>query len=195
MTPFIIRRAVMADLPVLNELVIEAVQHLNVRDYCQAQIDSALRYAYGIDTQLIHDGTYFVAEMNGRIVGCGGWSKRQSMVGGDKAKQSPADANLLDPRVDPAKIRAFFVHPDHSRQGIGRALMGVAEMAARQAGFTQLELMATRTGEPLYAAVGFAVQERFDAVMPDGTPFPLARMTKAIEMGGGVLDTAVSQPA
>lgn len=183
MTPFIIRRAVMADLPVLNELVIEAVQHLNVRDYSQAQIDSALRYAYGIDTQLIHDGTYFVAEMNGRIVGCGGWSKRESMVGGDKAKQSPTDDNLLDPRVDPAKIRAFFVHPDHSRQGIGRALLGVAEMAAHQAGFTRLELMATRTGEPLYAAVGFVVQERSDAVMPDGTRFPLARMTKMVEAG------------
>ncbi len=182
MTPFIIRRAVMADLPVLDNLVTVAVKQLNAPDYSQEQITSALQFAYGIDTQLIQDGTYFVAEMNGRIVGCGGWSKRQSMVGGDKAKQTPADDNLLDPLVDAAKIRAFFVHPNHSRQGIGRALMGVAEMAARQAGFTRLELLATRTGEPLYAAVGFAVQERFDAILPDNTPFPVARMTKAIEV-------------
>lgn len=189
MTPFIIRRAVMADLPVLNDLVNEAVQQLNAPDYSPEQIASALRFAYGIDTQLIHDGTYFVAEMNGRIVGCGGWSKRHSMYGGDKAKQSPDDDNLLDPQVDPAKIRAFFVHPDYSRQGIGRALMGVAEMAARQAGFNQLELLATRTGEPLYAAVGFVVEERLDAVMPDGTRFPLARMTKMVE--AQVEETAV----
>ena len=192
MTSFIIRRAVMADLPILNDLVTEAVQQLNAPDYTPQQIASALFYAYGVDTQLIQDGTYFVAEMNGRIVGCGGWSKRQSMVGGDKAKHSPADDNLLDPLVDAAKIRAFFVHPNDSRQGIGRALMGVAEMAARQAGFTRLELLATRTGEPLYAAVGFAVQERIDAMMPDDTAFPLARMTKAIEVG---VATAVTRHA
>lgn len=192
MTPFIIRRAVMADLPILNDLVTEAVQQLNAPDYTPQQIASALFYAYGVDTQLIQDGTYFVAEANGRIVGCGGWSKRHSMVGGDKAKQSPADDSLLNPREDAAKIRAFFVHPDHSRQGIGRALMGVAEMAARQAGFTRLELLATRTGEPLYAAVGFEVQERFDAILPDNTPFPVARMTKAIEVG---VATAVTRHA
>jgi GNAT superfamily N-acetyltransferase len=124
------------------------------------------------------DGTYFVAEVNGRIAGCGGWSKRKTMYGGDQAKAAPDNDTQLNPRTDAAKIRAFFVHPQFARQGIGRALMAASEAAARQAGFTRLELVATLTGEPLYAASGFEVLDRYDYPLPDGTLFPVALMGK-----------------
>jgi N-acetylglutamate synthase-like GNAT family acetyltransferase len=178
MTPFHIRRAQLNDVPVLNQLIIESARRLNALDYAPVQINSVLQHVYGIDSQLILDGTYFVAEVNGRIAGCGGWSKRKTMYGGDKAKTAPDNDTLLDPRTDAAKIRAFFVHPQFARQGIGRALMAASESAARQAGFTRLELVATLTGEPLYAASGFEVLDRYDYPLPDGTLFPVALMEK-----------------
>ncbi|MBK8899908.1 MAG: GNAT family N-acetyltransferase [Anaerolineaceae bacterium] len=180
MIPYRIRRAVWADLPILEQLVVEAVRQLNAPDYTQAQIDSALQHAYGVDAKLIEDGTYFVAEANGRILGCGGWSRRKSLYNGDEAYELPEKDVFLNPLYDAAKIRAMFVHPQAARQGIGRALLLAAENAARQAGFSRLELLATRTGEPLYTAVGFAVQERLDVILPDDTPFAVARMEKEI---------------
>ncbi|WP_420627741.1 GNAT family N-acetyltransferase [Candidatus Leptofilum sp.] len=175
-----IRLATLADVPNLNQLIIESVQHLNAPDYTPVQINSALKYIYGIDSQLIVDGTYYVAEMNGRFVGCGGWSKRRTLFGGDAATTRQDDADLLNPEVDPAKIRAFFVHPFYARQGIGRAIMAVCEAAAVRVGFRQLELMATLTGEPLYAATGFKVVERLAVELPDSVSFPGVRMVKTI---------------
>ncbi len=181
MIPYLIRRAVAADIPTLNQIVVAAAQQLNAQDYTQAQIDSVLKYVYGVDTQLVEDGTYLVAEANGRILGCGGWSKRKTLYGGDQAKATPENDTLLNPLYDAAKIRAFFVHPQFARQGIGRALMTASEMAARQAGFKRLVLLATLTGEPLYTAVGFVAQERYEEILPDGTPFPVVCMGKEIE--------------
>lgn len=181
MTPYQIRPATMADMPALNQLVEAAVRQLNAPDYTLAQLESALQYAYGIDTQLILDGTYFVVEVNGRLVGSGGWSQRKTLYGNDKAKPKPDNDILLNPGTDAAKMRAFFVHPQFSRQGIGRALMTTSEAAARCAGFTQLELIATLTGEPLYATMGYILTNRFSVTLPDGTPFAVAHMVKTAE--------------
>lgn len=191
MNPFYIRRAVRADVPTLNKIVVAAAQQLNAQDYTQAQIDSVIKYVYGVDTQLVEDGTYFVAEADGRILGCGGWSKRKTLYGGDQAKSAPGEDTLLNPLSDAAKIRAFFVLPQYSRRGIGRALMGASEMAARQAGFKRLELLATLTGEPLYASVGFKPQERFAEILPDGVPFDVVRMTKKVEGETAVSTTPI----
>jgi N-acetylglutamate synthase-like GNAT family acetyltransferase len=178
MSTFYIRPAQLSDVPTLKQLINKSARHLNSADYTTAQINSILQYIYGVDSQLILDGTYFVVEVDGRIVGCGGWSKRKTMYGGDQAKSEYGNDNQLDPYSDAARIRAFFVHPQFARQGIGRVLMAASEAAARQAGFTKLELVATLTGEPLYAAAGFEVRERYDAALPDGSMFPVVRMGK-----------------
>ena len=119
-----------------------------------------------------------MTEADGQIVGCGGWSKRQTLYGGDQMK-GEADP-LLDPVTDAARIRAFFVDPDHARQGIGRRIIEACEAAARQAGFTRMELGATLPGEPLYAAMGYAVTDRFDIALPDGEQLPCAHMVKPL---------------
>lgn len=171
-----IRVATMDDIPALQMLIEVSVRGLNSRDYPPDVIDSSLKYVFGVDTQLILDGTYFAVEAGGQIVGCGGWSKRKTLYGGDQAKE--AEDNLLDPAVDAARIRAFFVHPNYSRRGIGRLIMTTCEDAARAVGFTRLELMATLTGIPLYEASGFVVTERLVSTLPDGAQMPLARMAK-----------------
>ena len=180
MSRYSIEPATLADVPLLNQLIAASVRKLTP-EYSSQQIESALTYVYGIDSQLVEDGTYYVAVADGRLVGCGGWSKRKTLFGGDQAKIVPDDEIFLNPLTDAAKIRAFFVHPQFARQGIGRALMRAAETAAYQAGFYKLELMATLTGKPLYASSGFEVIERIDYTMPDGIVFPVERMMKLIE--------------
>jgi GNAT superfamily N-acetyltransferase len=144
--------------------------------YTPQQIESAITDIFGVDTQLIADSTYYVAEAAGQLVGCGGWSKRQTMFGGDqrKAAQDP----MLDPTVDAGRIRAFFTHPAWARKGIGRRIIQACEEAAQAEGFTRLELVATLPGEPLYAAMGYAVTARMDVPMRDGTTLPAAHMQK-----------------
>jgi GNAT superfamily N-acetyltransferase len=127
-----------------------------------------------VDTQLIEDQTYFLIEAEGEIVACGGWSKRATLFGGDQAKTG-ADP-LLDPSVDPARIRAFFVDPRMARRGLGRQLIAACITAAKVVGFKSLELVSTLPGEPLYLASGFAVTERFDLTLPEGVRVPVARM-------------------
>lgn len=178
MISYSIQQAVPANIPALKQLISDSVRHLNAPDYTAQQIESALQHIYGVDSQLIEDGTYYVAVQNGRLIGCGGWSKRKTLYGGDQAKAAPDEDTLLDPKTDAAKIRAFFVLPHFARQGIGRALMSVSETAAYQAGFKKLELMATLTGEPLYAASGFEVLEQLTLTLPDGARFPVTRMRK-----------------
>ena len=146
--------------------------------YSPGQIESALVYVFGIDTQLINDGTYFVAELENKIIGCGGWSKRQTLFGGDQAKRN--EDNLLDPKIEPARIRAFFIHPDFARRGIGKQIISACENAAAEAGFQQLELAATLPGEPMYTAAGYQVIERFNHQLKDGIVLPLVRMGKAL---------------
>jgi GNAT superfamily N-acetyltransferase len=131
----------------------------------------------GLDTQLIEDGTYYVVEIAGRIAGCGGWSRRATLYGGD---QSPGrDAALLDPKRDPARIRAMYTHPDFERRGVGRLIIQLCEDAARKEGFARAELMSTLAGEPLYRAVGYELIERLTDAR-GGAPVPLVRMAKAL---------------
>lgn len=174
----LIRPATASDIPALEELIPQSVRLLSKNYYTTEQIESALIYIFGVDTQLIEDGTYYVAEIEGKIVGCGGWSKRRTLYGGDQAK-AEVDS-LLDPEISAARIRAFFVHPDHKRKGIGSRIMEICELSAREAGFSTLELAATLPGEPLYKAFGYEVAERFDTALPDGITLPLARMTKRV---------------
>lgn len=171
-----IRVAVMDDVPALQKLIPHSARELSKGYYTPQQIESAIKYIFGVDTQLIADRTYYVAEAAGQMVGCGGWSKRKTMFGGDqmKAEQDP----MLDPKVDAGRIRAFFTHPAWARKGIGRRIIQACEEAAKAEGFTRLELVATLPGEPLYAAMGYEVTERMDVPMSDGTTLPAAHMKK-----------------
>ncbi len=131
----------------------------------------------GIDTQLVDDGTYFVVESDGDLAGCGGWSRRATLYGGD---QTPGrDGQLLDPRVDPARVRAMYTSPAFARRGVGRLILSLCEAAAAAEGFTRLELMSTLSGEPLYSAYGFRALERLEDAT-GGAPVPLVRMAKPI---------------
>jgi GNAT superfamily N-acetyltransferase len=171
-----IRLAREAEIPALEQLITRSVRGLSVGYYTPAQIESALRYVFGVDTQLIADGTYFVAEVEGALAGCGGWSKRQTLYGGDQHKAG-ADP-LLDPATEAARIRAFFVDPAFARRGVGRQIIAACEAAAQAAGFGQLELAATLPGVPLYTAVGYHAIEPVEVPLPDGVTVPIVRMGK-----------------
>jgi GNAT superfamily N-acetyltransferase len=173
-----IRLATFDDVRVLERLIEASVRALGANYYSPQQIESSLTHVFGVDTQLVTDGTYFVVEAEGQIAGCGGWSKRRTLYGGDKMKG--AEDDLLDPQTEPSRIRAFFVHPDFARRGIGKMLLDACENAARQAGFSALELAATLPGEPLYAACGFHAVERIEVTLPDGVSVPIVRMGKSI---------------
>jgi GNAT superfamily N-acetyltransferase len=147
--------------------------------YTDQQIQSALVHVFGLDSQLIADRTYYVVTAEDQIVGCGGWSKRKTLYGGDQMKGAVDE--LLDPAHDAARIRAFFVHPSWARKGIGRSIINVCEEAARAEGFRSMELGSTLPGEPLYAAMGYTVTERFDIAMPDGVTLPGAHMVKSLD--------------
>ncbi len=175
----LIRQAKQRDIPVLKQLIPESVRLLSANSYTTQQIESALVNMFGVDTRLIEDGTYYVAEVEGRIVACGGWSKRATLFGGDQMKACEDDL-LLNPQIDPARIRAFFVHPEYARRGIGSRMMEACERAAQEAHFTTLELVATLPGEPLYKSFGYEVAERFDIELPEGVRLPVARMRKRI---------------
>ncbi|MGD9741370.1 MAG: GNAT family N-acetyltransferase [Dongiaceae bacterium] len=141
-----------------------------------AQIESS-KTIMGLDTQLVEDGTYFVVEQGGAIAGCGGWSRRATLYGGDR---SPGrDAALLDPNRDPARVRAMYTHPDYKRRGVGRLILSLCERAARAEGFVRAELVATMAGEPLYKACGYREIERFSDDR-GGIAVPLLRMGKPL---------------
>ncbi len=173
-----LRLATLDDLPALHALIPASVRGLSQGWYTPQQIESAIRHVFGPDTQLIADGTYFAAEAEGRIVGCGGWSRRRTLYGGDQMKD--AEDPLLDPATEAAKIRAFFVHPDRARQGIASMIMEACRAAAGAAGFGRMELMATLPGEPLYRAFGFQARERVETTLPDGVHVPFVRMDRPI---------------
>lgn len=174
-----VRLATEKDIPALNALIPLSARALSAGFYTPRQIDSAITHIFGVDSQLIADGTYFVViAEDGQIVGCGGWSKRATLFGGDQMK-GDADA-LLDPARDAGRIRAFFVYPEWTRRGIGRRIIEACEAAACAEGFRRMELGATLPGEPLYAAMGYVVTERFDIPMPDGEVLPAAHMVKSL---------------
>jgi GNAT superfamily N-acetyltransferase len=148
-----IRKATPADIPTLNALIGRSARGLSAEDYRSEQIEGALGGAFGVDTQLLADGTYFVVEDAGQILACGGWSYRSTLFGGDA--RSGRDATTLDPATQAAKIRAFFVDPGHARRGLGSMLLEHCEQQARAHGFTRVELMATLPGVKLYAVRGY----------------------------------------
>jgi len=160
--PIILRKATPADIPQIEALIARSARGLSAEDYRPSQIEGALRGAFGVDTQLLADQTYFVAVEDGRIAGCGGWSFRSTLFGGDA--RTGRDSSILDPRTQAAKIRAFFVDPADARRGIGTLLLEHCENEARARGFSRVELMATLPGVKLYAARGYvgAPMVRFD---------------------------------
>jgi GNAT superfamily N-acetyltransferase len=182
-----IRLAVYQDIETLQRLIAESVKALSVSYYNQPQIESALRHIFGVDTQLILDGTYYVAEQRTEIIACGGWSKRRSLYGGDQSKSDVADT-LLNPATEAARIRAFFVHPRWARRGVGRQLLVICEEAARAAGFKRLELVATLPGEPLYSALGYCVLGRMELATPDGESLHAFRMGKNLLASGAKVE-------
>ena len=175
-TPFFIRLAVDADIPAIERLIPLSVRGLQAATYSPAQMEAALGPVFGVDRQLIRDGTYFVVEDGDVIAGCGGWSRRKAVFGGDRERKGE-DAPL-DPAQDPARVRAFFVHPAWARRGIGRLILARCEEAIQAAGFRCAVLVATPAGEPLYAANGFAVIERDEVPLAGGVTLPVVRMRK-----------------
>jgi GNAT superfamily N-acetyltransferase len=166
----------MDDREPIRQLIAESARLLSREHYNDTQIETAIATVFGVDTDLIEDGTYFVAESEGMLVGCGGWSKRRTLFGGDQ--YSSRDADYLDPASEPAKIRAFFIHPDHARKGIARAILARCESEARAEGFRGLELMATLPGIEFYKSCGFAPTGNLDLELRDGVKLKLVPMRK-----------------
>jgi GNAT superfamily N-acetyltransferase len=178
MTGFDVRVAMEADVPALRSLIAASVRGLSAGYYTPDQAESALVHVFGPDTQLIADETYYAIETAGELVAAGGWSHRRTLYGGDQTKSG--DDPMLDPATEPARIRAFFVHPNWARRGLGRLLFDTCREAAAAAGFRQLTLVATLPGVPLYEALGFQPGEAFAVPMADGLELPVVRMTRAI---------------
>ena len=186
-----LRLAVPEDVPALRELIDKSVRGLQTQDYTPAQIEGALQTVFGVDSQLIADGTYIVAEAERNaiaraeaagkrsgliIVGCGGWSKRKTLYGSDH--WTGREDALLDPQRDAAKIRAFFIHPDWARRGVGSMILKACEEAARSAGFTRYEMGATLTGAKLFGVKGYAAVKRISIPLVNGETLPVIHMEK-----------------
>src|SRR6266850_1097731 len=186
-----LRLAIPAGIPALHALIDASVRGLQAQDYTPAQIEGALKTVFGVDSQLIADGTYIVAEANSGgnqradqmvvriepvIVGCGGWSKRKTLYGGDRWTGRQDD--LLDPLRDAAKIRAFFIHPAWARQGIGGMILEACEAAARAAGFTRYEMGATLTGAKLFGVRGYVAVKPISIPLMNGEVLPVIHMEK-----------------
>lgn len=176
------RVATLDDVPALRMLIERSARELSTDFYTTEQIEAAVTHVFGVDTQLIADGTYFVIDSADGPAAAGGWSARRTLYGGDQMKD--ATDPRLDPSTEAARIRAFFVHPHWARRGLAGRLYAACARAALEAGFTRFELMATRPGEPFYTALGFEVVERVSVTLPGGIDVPFARMHRVIGMGG-----------
>jgi len=172
----VIRLARLEEADALRDLIEASIRGLQSGDYTPAQIEGALGTVLGLDTQLIADGTYFIVEVEGQLAACGGWSRRRTLFGSDHGPRR--EDHFLDPAIDAAKIRAFFVHPDFARRGIGTRLLEASEQAARDAGFTSFEMGATLTGVPLYLLRGYREVERFEVPLNNGEFLPVVKMVK-----------------
>lgn len=172
------RLATDSDAPALRALMELAIDHLQDEVLTPEQV-RASHAVMGIDSQLIADRTYFIVEQHGELAGCGGWSNRETLFGGDHS--AGRNARLLDPRTDAARIRAMYTHPDHIRQGVGRLILKLCEAAAVDAGFSKVEMMATLAGEKLYSACGYTPIEHVDAGPIDGVTVPMIRMGKRLD--------------
>jgi GNAT superfamily N-acetyltransferase len=177
---FALRPARLEDVTELEALITVSARTLLAPWYSSAQIDAAIGSVFAVDTQLLRDGTYFVAAQGTTMAGCGGWSRRRTLFGAGSGRISDADG-ALDPAREPARIRAFFVHPAWARRGIGAALMHHCQQAAANAGFKAMELVATLGGEPLYVAFGFTAVEHLEIPLAGTLTMPVVRMRKRIE--------------
>ncbi len=181
MTDFHLRLATEEDIPALHALIEASVRGLQAGDYTPAQIEGALGTVLGLDTQLLRDRTYFVAEAanpsQGVLAGCGGWSKRKTLFGADRGPGREPD--LLDPHTDAAKIRAIFVHPHFARRGLGTLILERVEAEARAAGFHHFEMGSTLTGVPLYRLRGYVELDRIDVPLRNGQSLPVVKMVKS----------------
>jgi GNAT superfamily N-acetyltransferase len=178
---FVIRKAVLADLAALEELIRLSVRGLSRDDYDERQIELSIRTVFGVDTELIGDETYFVAESEtGEMAGCGGWSKRKTLYGASVYADS-RDSNLLDPTRDAARIRAFFIHPDFARKGVGTLILEACEREARRSGFKSAEMMATLPGVKLYAVRGYAGDEEVKIPIGENIDIICIKMRKELE--------------
>ncbi len=177
MMTFTLRLAQLSDVDTLKPLMDRAIRLL-LEPYLQPEAVQASFEIMGLDTQLIADGTYFAVEDDGVIIGCGGWSERATLFGGDHS--SGRDAMLLDPATDAARVRAMYTDPSHTRRGVGRAVLDTCEAAAEAKGYSRTQLAATLSGEPLYRACGYIPVERFASPTSTGIDVPLVRMEKAL---------------
>jgi GNAT superfamily N-acetyltransferase len=175
-----IRLANEADIASLHALIEASIRGLQSRDYTPAQIEGAIGNALGLDTQLVADCTYFIAEAPGadHPIACGGWSFRRTLFGSDGATRR--ESELLDPANEAAKIRAIFVHPEFARRGVGSLILAHAEQAAVHAGFRRFEMGSTLTGVPLYTLKGYHPVERIEVPLPNGASLPVVKMTKKL---------------
>ena len=173
-----LRLATPDDIPALEVLIPLSVRKLQAATYSNSQIEAALGTVLGLDTQLIRDDSYYVVQAENLIVGCGGWSRRRTLFGSDHGPVK--DDNFLDPAVDPARVRAFFVHPDWTRRGIGRAILAECEAAAARMGFRTVELASTLAGLPLYSASGYVEVEGIAVPLKNGQTLPVVRMRKSL---------------
>jgi predicted N-acetyltransferase YhbS len=172
------RLATERDIPAIEALIPVSVRALQAAFYTGAQMDAAIGPVFGVDRQLIADRTFFVVEDGGAVVGCGGWSRRESLCGSDLGRRSE-DAEL-NPARDAARIRAFFVHPGWARRGIGRSIMAACERAIAGAGFHEVVIMSTLAGEPLYASLGYRVAARSEMGLGGGLGLPVVRMERRL---------------
>jgi len=177
--PINIRPATFDDIPVLQQLIALSARGLSTGYYTPAVTESAIKYVFGVDTQLITDGTYFAVEEDGIIIACGGWSKRNTLFGGDQYK-AVADP-LLDPLRDAARVRAFFVHPDKAKLGVGRLLIKACEQAALENGFSKMEMGATLPGVPFYAKMGYSELNKIELPFPDGEVMVIIKMGRYLK--------------
>lgn len=173
-----LRTAVPEDIPALQALIARSVRGLQADDYTAGQIEGALGTIYGTDSRMISDGTFFVVHAGTELAGCGGWSRRRTAFGSDSSPVK--DDTPLDPAVDPAKIRGFFVDPRWARRGIATAILSACETAAAAAGFSRFELVSTLTGVRLYARHGYAEVEQVTFRLPNGEPYTAVRMSKRL---------------
>jgi GNAT superfamily N-acetyltransferase len=178
---YTIRKARLDDKERIKELIAESARELSREYYSHEQIEAAIQTVFGVDTDLILDESYVVAETATQIVGCGGWSKRKTLFGGDQF--TARDHALLDPRFEPAKIRAFFVHPEFARMGIGRRILTKCETEAKDNGFHSIELMATLPGVPFYNSCGYREMGDFELDLGGNVKLELVRMSKEIQSG------------
>jgi GNAT superfamily N-acetyltransferase len=178
-----IRAATLEDRSRIKQLIVESARGLSREHYNDAQIEAAIATVFGVDTDLIEDGTYFVAESEGVLVGCGGWSRRRTLFGGDQ--YGSRDASYLDPKTESAKIRAFFIHPNHARQGIAHAILLRCETEAAANGFSAVELMSTLPGIKFYKACGYSEQGNYDLQLTEDVKLELVPMRKELGREGG----------